>query len=297
MDLSRLKVFYVLAKSGSFTKAATVLNVSQSAVSRSLQLFEHRIKSKLLNRSKKGVTLTAKGEILFEFSKRFLDEYEVVLKILSDNVDEPQGQLKIITTPYLASTWLPMYLSGFFHKYPKLVPAFIAEIEDINLSQADIAIRTFMPHQPHLIQKPFFSFHNKLWASPTYLKKFGIPKTAEDLDHHRLITFGEKSYSAYGSANWILSAGAHHKPRLPYMSINTTEGLINLAIQSFGIIEAPKEYVELKSSKLVQILPDLESPVIDTYFIYSKEMDQSQRIKAFEEYVHTHILPINKGNH
>lgn len=213
MDLARLNVFYVLAKSGSFTKAAKLLHVSQSAVSRSIQLFEHRIKTQLINRSKKGVTLTTKGEILFEFSKRFLDEYEVILKVMTDNVDEPQGPLKIISTPFMASTLLPTYLADFFRQYPKINLSMVGEIEDINLSQADIAIRTHMPHHPHLIQKQFFLLHNKLYASPAYLKKHGTPKTAEDLNQHRLITFGEKSHAPYGSAHWILNVGVHNKKK------------------------------------------------------------------------------------
>jgi DNA-binding transcriptional LysR family regulator len=296
MDLTRLHVFYVLAKSGSFTNAAKILHVSQSAVSRSIQLFEHRIKAQLINRSKKGVTLTPQGEILFEFSKRFIDEYELILKISRDNEDEPQGPLKIITTPYLASTFLPTHLAGFFKKYPKIVPTIVGEIEDINLSQADIAIRTYMPHHPQLIQKPFFSFHNELWAHPTYIQKHGMPKTAEDLDNHQLIIYGEKTSPAYGSVEWILSVGAHTKKRKPYLTTNSTDGVINLALQGLGIIQAPKEYVELKSNNLVQILPEIDGPVVDTYLIYPKELDKSQKVQAFADYVKKNIYNRNSGN-
>jgi DNA-binding transcriptional LysR family regulator len=215
---------------------------------------------------------------------------------MGDNVDEPQGPLKIISTPFMASTWLPTHLAGFFRKYPKIIPTIVGELEEINVNQADIAIRTFMPHHPHLIQKPFLSFHNKLWASPTYLKKHGMPKNAEDLNHHRLITFGERSHAPYGSAHWILNVGSHTKKRTPYMTTNSSEGLINLAIQGFGIIEAPLEFVTQKTSNLVQVLPDLDNPVVDTYLIYSKELDKSQKIQAFVEYVKKHILKNDSGS-
>src|SRR5262249_17061831 len=94
----------------------------------------------------------------------------------------------------------------------------------------------------------------------------------------------------YGSVHWILNVGAHTKKRVPYMVANSTEGVINLAIQGFGIIEAPKEYVEIKKSNLVQVLPELDSPIIDTYFIYSKEFEKSQKIQVFTEYVEKHLL-------
>lgn len=71
---------------------------------------------------------------------------------------------------------------------------------------------------------------------------------------------------------------------------NSIEGLINLAVQGFGIIEAPREFVTLRTNELVEILPQLDSPVIDIYFIYSKSLENSKKIRAFAEYVEKHIL-------
>lgn len=294
MDLARLKIFYTLVKSGSFTKAAKALNVSQSAVTHSLQLFEHRIKSKLINRSPKGLTLTPQGEKLYEFAHRVMQEADLISELLNDNKDVPQGKLKILTTPYLASNWIPKKFKNFFKQYPDLHIAIFGELEDLNVGHADIVIRTFMPHHPHIIQNHFYSFRSRLWASPEYLENYGTPQNPEDLDLHRIIAFGgtNKSYDSYGSTLWILNVGNKHAPREPYAVTNSIEGLINLACDGLGIIEAPEEYVNLRTDKLIMVLPHIESPVVETYYSYPKLLKGSSKIKAFENFIkeNLHII-------
>jgi DNA-binding transcriptional LysR family regulator len=287
MNLERLKVFYVVAKHGSFTKAATALNITQPPLTVAIKLLEQELQAKLFIRSSRGVVLTPEGEKLFEFSSRFIEEAEITRKLIKDNAGEPQGELKIISTPYLASTWLPKFFASFFKKYPKLETSIIGSLENIDIAHADIAIRTFIPHHPHIIQNPLYSFHSKLWASAEYLQEYGVPTTPEDLDKHRLICFKEldKSYGNYGSTQWILNVGSHQKPREPYMTTNSVEGLINLASYGLGIIESPQEYVEIKHTHLVQILPWIQSPIIEVFYSYSELIKDSNRIQAFKKYV------------
>lgn len=287
MNLGRIKVFYSIAKNGNFTRAASVLNITQPSLTVSIKLLEQELQTKLFNRSPRGVTLTPEGEKLFEFSKRFIEEAEITEKLIKDNAKEPQGNLKIISTPYLASTWLPKFFADFFRKHQSLKVSIIGALENIDVGHADIAIRTFIPHHPHIIQNHLYSFHSKLWASPEYLCSYGVPKSPEDLDNHRLICFREceKSYGAYGSTQWILNVGSHHKPRDPYMTTNSIEGLINLASCGLGIIESPEEYLNIKNTGLVQILPQLQSPVIEVFYSYSELIKESNRIRSFINYV------------
>lgn len=287
MNLERLKNFYFIAKHGSFTKAANSLNITQPPLTISIKLLEDELQAKLFKRSSKGVTLTPAGEKLFEFSKKIMHEAEITKKLIKDDTEIPQGHLKIISTPYLASTWLPKFFTNFFKKYPKLNVTIIGELDHIDIGHADIAIRTFMPHHPHVIQKPFYSFHSKLWASPEYLQNFGIPESAEALDNHRLLCFGgeDDTYNIYGSTQWILNIGNSHKTREPYMITNSIEGLINLANYGFGIIESPEEYIKIRNTELVQILPHLQSPVIEVFYSYTEQIKDSSRIKAFNNYI------------
>ncbi|AIL12845.1 hypothetical protein IM40_03890 [Candidatus Paracaedimonas acanthamoebae] len=296
MNLERLKVFYFIAKNGSFTKAAAALNITQPPLTVAIKLLEQELQAKLFERSSKGVTLTSEGEKLFEFAKKVIEEAEITKKLIKDNGEEPQGELKIVSTPYLASVWIPHHLSSFFNKYPKIHPCITGTFEDITVNRADIAIRTFIPHHPHLVQKHFLSLHHRLWASQDYLNKYGVPRCAEDLDDHQLITFDNKSYDMYGSAHWILNVGAHKKPRKPYITCNSVEGLINIAEKGFGIIETSEEYVDLKAHNLVKVLPDITAPTVEIYYIYSTRMEESKKIHAFETFIYENFSKFVKSS-
>jgi DNA-binding transcriptional LysR family regulator len=294
MDLARLKVFYILAKAGSFTKAADVLNISQSAVSRSLQLFEHRIKTKLINRSPRGVTLTPEGQELFEFAQKFLLEADILVKSIHDKDREPQGELKIITSPGLGETWLMQYVPEFLSLYPKVNLSLILKTENIEPSQADVAIRSFIPHHPDLIQRQLHSFKMQFWASLKYLEKFGYPETVEELDKHRLLVFNHQPATTYANLNWILNVGSSKtKPRSPYLAINSLEGLVNATKTGLGIAELADDYVALKTKELIPVLPGLNYPVVDIYYIYPEKLKDSKRITAFADFLEQKIKDKN----
>lgn len=287
MNLERLKVFYVVAQEGSLANAAKKLHIAQPALSRTIKLLEEELGTQLFDRmSKLGLRLTLQGERTLKFAEKTLREAALFEKLIKEKTEEVQGNFTIVTTPYLASTWLPHHLLGFINQYPKLKIKIVGKLEDINISQGDIIIRTFIAHHPHLIQKHLCFLHTKLWASPDYLKKFGAPQTAEELDNHRLITFDDNVSNPYGSVSWILNVGTSiENVREPYLQNNSYEGLINLANTGLGIIEAYEEYINLKPHHLVQVLPELEGPIVDIYYIFPKATEHSKKIKAFEEYV------------
>ena len=75
IDWDKFKLFYYVAKAGSFTAAAETLNISQSALSRSIQLLEHQLKVKLFERVPRGLVLTKRGENLLSATERAFEEF------------------------------------------------------------------------------------------------------------------------------------------------------------------------------------------------------------------------------
>lgn len=286
IDLDNLRIFYEVAKAGSFTAAGRVLNISQSALSRTILNLEARLGYPLFIRHSKGLSLTLKGERLYSFACKVVTDAAHIFQLLNDEGDEPHGELKIVTTPYLGSVWLPQYLAGFIKKYPSLHITILNRLDNIDTSHGDVAIRTPIPHHPHLIQRHLKAFHSTLWASLSYLKEYGTPKSAQDLDNHRLLTFAGDRINPYGNVDWILNIGASvENQRIPFMQTNSFEGLINLASQGLGIIEIPEEYISLKHHNLIKVLPELKGPVIETHYIYPEKMKHSKRITALIDYL------------
>ncbi|MGB0935781.1 MAG: LysR family transcriptional regulator [Alphaproteobacteria bacterium] len=295
LDWNKLRTFFHVANAGSFSRAAEQLNITQSALSRQIIDLEQNLKTTLFFRKARGLELTKQGEVLFETASRMYTEAQNGKSLLLDSENEPKGLLKICTTPNIASMWAAGFLGGFMKMYPEIRVAVIGTtITDVLLSQADISITTLPTKQPDLIERKLISSHLKLYASQEYLDQFGTPKTVEDLDNHRIITFGDYLSHAFSNINWPLRVGC--KPgqfREPYMQINSFAGMMAIASQGFGIVTLAAENPSLAKSNLVEILPDVEGPTIDTYLVYHMQLKNSKRVIAFREYMEMVIEKMN----
>ena len=152
MNWERLKVFHQVVRAGSFTNAAFQMNISQSSLSRTIMQLEHELKSRLFHRLPHGLEPTSQGKNLYTVTTRMFCEAEAVENLFTQEKNEPAGLLRIITTISLASMWFPYYTLGFYEKYPdmRLIITGNDDNLDLNLRQADVSIRTFIPHKTTL---------------------------------------------------------------------------------------------------------------------------------------------------
>ncbi|MBY0273655.1 MAG: LysR family transcriptional regulator [Alphaproteobacteria bacterium] len=288
LDWDKLKVFYFVAKAKSFNRASKDLNISQSALSRHVQLLEHLLKVQLFNRVPRGLILTKQGEILYEKVKEMFSSLENAKAAIQVETSEPSGSLKVATTVALASVWLVERVSGFLELYPQIELDIIGYDEqlDVRAREADVSICPFIGGHSDLIQEYLFSCFLTLYASPEYLKKYGDPQSVKDLDNHKIISFGEYNMKLYNDVDWPLQIGA--KPehiRKPYISINSSQGACRLAELGLGIVALSKEFPGIEKTNLVNILPDVQGPVIDLYYVYPSALKNSKRVQAFGKYL------------
>lgn len=282
IDLGKLRLFYIVAQEGSVSKAARRLNTSQPALSEHIMNFEHRLKVKLFKRVSTGMKLTPEGEKLLSYAEEVMKRNEAFSKEFYG-----QDTLKIITTPFLGTEWLIDNLADFLKQHPLLAVKIILESDDIPSVDADVAICTFLHNQGHLIQKPLFTANIRLFAHPSYLEKFGMPRTVEDLDHHHLIAYRDSSYySPYGSTNWILNVGIApgQNARIPYIEVDSLQGMFKSAQAGLGITEFP-DYSMVSETELVEVLPDLVGPQVHVHYIFSKFRQDSHKINALFDYL------------
>ena len=288
LDWDKLKIFYFVAKAQSFNRASKDLNISQSALSRHVQLLEYLMKVQLFNRVPRGLVLTKQGEILFEKVKEMLSSLEDAKSAIQEETEIPCGTLKVATTVALASLWLVERVAGFLELYPDIELEIIGHDEklDVKAREADVSIRPFIEDQSDLIQEYLFSCFLKLYASPEYLKKFGVPRVAKDLENHRIITFGESTIRPYSDIDWPLRIGAKSEQvRKPYISINSSKGACRLAELGLGIVALAKEFPGIEEANLVPILTDVHGPVVDLYYVYPVALKNSKRVQVFGEYL------------
>lgn len=288
LDWDKLRVFYYVAKAKSINRASHDLNISQSALSRSIQLLEHLLKIQLFNRVPRGLVLTKEGEILFEKVAEMATSLEDAKSAIQEEFLEPRGNLKVATTVALASLWLVEIAPGFLGKYPDIELDIIGHDEklDVKAREADVSIRPFIEDQQDLIQNYLFSCFLQLYASPEYLKKHGVPHTASELDNHHIITFGESTIRPYTDIDWPLRIGAKlNSMRKPYISINSSKGASRLAELGLGIVALSKEFPGIEKMNLVNILPEVKGPNIDLYYVYPIALKNSKRVQVLKEYL------------
>lgn len=118
MQIESLKVFCDLTETESFTKAAQINGVTQSAVSQTISSLERQFKSLLIERSKKNFRLTAEGEVLYDYSKQILQTYDALQSKLQEIQDIISGNIRVATIYSIGLHVLPPYLKKFLKSYP-----------------------------------------------------------------------------------------------------------------------------------------------------------------------------------
>jgi DNA-binding transcriptional LysR family regulator len=118
MQIESLKVFCDLAETESFTKAAQINQVTQSAVSQQISSLERLFKSLLIERSKKRFRLTREGEVLYEYSKQVIHTYDALRRKLQEIKDVISGTIRVATIYSVGLHDLPPYIKKFLKSYP-----------------------------------------------------------------------------------------------------------------------------------------------------------------------------------
>lgn len=118
MQIESLKVFCDLAETESFTKAAQINNVTQSAVSQQISSLERQFKSLLIERSKKKFRLTREGQVLYEYSKQIIQTFDALHSRLQEIKDIVSGTIRVATIYSVGLHDLPPYIKKFLKTFP-----------------------------------------------------------------------------------------------------------------------------------------------------------------------------------
>jgi len=287
MDWDKLRIFHAVAEAGSFTHAGELLNLSQSAVSRQIGALESSLKVPLFHRHARGLILTEQGELLYRTAHEVFGKLAMTAAQLTESKDRPQGLLKVTTTVAFGSTWLAPRMREFIEVYPEIEVRLLLEDRELDLSmrEADVAIRLAPPRQADLVQRHLMTVSMNIYAAPSYIKKYGLPKSAEELDRHRIVVYGEDARPPIPDVNWLLRVGNPTGGlRRPALTVNNVYGVMRAVQSGVGLGTLP-EFMGYGLNDLVQVLPDLTGPQFDAYFVYPEEVRASKRIQVFRDYL------------
>ena len=291
MDWDKLKIFHAVAEAGSFTSATVNLNLSQSAISRQIQSLEEELKVQLFERHARGLTLTENGEYVFKTAHEVISKLKEVETSLGDQKNKPTGKLTITTVRSFGTHWLTPRIQEFMQLNPNVEIELIFDDKELDLStrQADIGIFMRRPKKLNYIQRKLVDINYHIYGSTKYLGKYGIPKTINDLNQHRFISFGKGAPSPVFNPDWALKLGIKdNKKRKSIMKVNSVMGLL-LAVESGVGLAALPDYLVSQSNNVVKVLPKLEGPITEAHFVYPQSLKNIARVQAFRNFLYSKL--------
>jgi DNA-binding transcriptional LysR family regulator len=287
VDWDKLKTFHYAAETGSLTHAADKLGVSQSAVSRQIAALEDAIGVPLFQRHARGLMLTPPGQALKDLTDDMAAVAAKAESRLADARDKVSGELTLTAPVAFGTTWLAPRMAGFAALYPELRTRLLIEDREYDLLklEAECAMRLWPSTQADLIQRKLGEMRTHLYASPDYIKAKGAPKNAGELDNHLITAYRNPEAAQLRALDWAVHAGREDEDARPAaLECNNLIAVMRAVIGGLGIGALP-DYMARGRTDLVRLLPDLEGPKFDVYFVYPRDLKGSQRIVALRDYL------------
>lgn len=287
MDWDKLKSFHAAAETGSLTAAGTRLGISQSAVSRQIAALEEQLKVSLFQRHARGLVLTDAGHTLYRSTSAMATAAQGASAALRDQQDVAQGLLTVSAPVAFGSTWLIPRLQRFMEEHKDMrvdLRLDDGEKYDLLKLEAECAIRLWAADKADLIQRKLGTVGTSLYASPAYLEAHGEPKTPAELDHHRIIAYGDNA-TPLDRISFAQRVGRDDsEPRLPSLLVNNVPAMLRAVEAGVGIADLP-DYMASAVPNLRKILPDFTGPQFELYFIYPSDLKRSKRVGAFRDFL------------
>jgi DNA-binding transcriptional LysR family regulator len=184
-------VLAAVVDGGSFVRAAELIGLTDSGVSRAVSRLETRLGVRLLDRTTRSVKLTDEGRRFYQEVKPHLNAIEDAATVASGAASAVRGRLKIDIDPF----FLPLVLAGrlgpFCERFPDLAIEFVTSqhIGELVSEGIDLAIRFGQPRLATLVSRKLIEAPILTLASPRYLKRYGRPKHPSELGSHRCLQF------------------------------------------------------------------------------------------------------------
>ncbi|XES86198.1 LysR family transcriptional regulator [Franconibacter pulveris] len=257
--LESMKVYVSVVDTQSFARAAEVLGLPRSTVSRVIKELESWLGIQLLQRTTRKLSVTADGRTYYEECRRILTDIATMESSFPGLSSQPKGRFKVGMPQSLARHCFIPRLQSFLRQYPELELMLCSSdnVEDIIQEGYDCVIRTGrIEDSTTLVARPLANFKWAVLASPNYLDAHGKPETLDELERHRAV--GYLNHRTGRTTEWFftLEEGDRAIRMKETLVVDDTDAYIQAGIAGIGLIRAASYLVApyLKSGEIVACL-------------------------------------------
>jgi len=287
-NLDDLSVFLVVAREGSFTKAAAKLGVSQSALSYTIKELEARLKLRLLTRTTRSVSATAAGERLLRNVGPRIEEIEGELAALSDLREKPSGTIRITATEYATDAVLLPKLAKLLREYPDIKIEIVSDygLADIVAQRFDAGVRDGEQVAKDMIAVRIGpDARMAVVGSASYFRNRSELKKPADLVEHNCINLRLPTHG--GLYAWEFEKGSRElKVRVEgQLFFSTTTQMLHAALAGLGLAYLPEGLVQphISKGRLIRVLDDWCPPYPGYHLYYPSRRQPSAAFALLAE--------------
>lgn len=284
---STIPVFTAVVELGSFSEASRKLGITKSAVSKQISALEAHLGAKLIQRTTRKLSLTEAGEQYYSYIHKAKSLVNEGVDAISSLQGTPRGHLKVSIPMVFGQLHIAPLLSEFLHRFPDIKIHLLMDDKVVDLVEdgLDMVLRIGALSDSNLVARKLSACRSVLCASPKYFKKYGKPKTLNDLKQHNCLYY---SYFRSGM-EWAFN-GPNGLERIKpegNIQVNNSKVLKQLMLDDIGICQMPLFIVEqeLASGALVTTLEQYRLPEHGIYAVYPQREFMPAKLKVFLNYL------------
>jgi DNA-binding transcriptional LysR family regulator len=281
-------VLAAVTEAGNFARAAEILGLTPSGISRAVARLEARVGVRLFDRSPRSVALTEEGRRFHARVIPLLAGLEEAAADAAGTAAAVNGRLRVSVDPWFARMVLAPVLPRFMARYPLLSVDFTtSNYREEMMTGVDVAVRFGPPDVASLISRKLVDTRVLTCAAPAYLEQHGSPRTPHDLAHHECLLFRDPQTGR--SFPWEFNRGGE------VMEVNVAGRLVmddpSAAVAACAAGQGVFQSLEmglgpwLANGELVQILPDWADERYPLYAYHPSRHLPPAKVRAFLELV------------
>jgi DNA-binding transcriptional LysR family regulator len=289
-QLSAMRSFVRVVEAGTFTRAADLLDVPKPTVTKQIQQLEAHLRSKLLNRTTRRVTVTMDGAAYYERALRVLGEIDELDASMALSQARPGGRLRVESSASLAVAVVIPALPEFHARYPEIQIDFGLSDRPTDLlgENVDCALRAGEIGDQSLIARRIGEMYLITCATPDYLARHGTPQHPADLETGHVIV-GYR-YAATGRVMpfTYVSGTETVEVKSEYVtSFNDGGGYVAAALAGLGVIQVPSFMVQehVAAGRLVPLLTGWCSAPKPLHIVYPPNRHLSNKVRVFVDWL------------